>query len=58
MRTYVEHSQLATRMNKLAQRLEFNTRQQLKCCRATCQVLLLDDLTLSQDNPFARPKIM
>ena len=47
MRMYVEHLQLATRMNKLARRLEFNAHQQLECCRASSRVLLLDDLTLA-----------
>ena len=53
---YVEHSHLATCVNKLARRLEFNTRQQLECYQAS-RVLLLDDLTLAQDNPLAQHKI-
>ena len=57
MHMYVEHSQLATCVNKLAWRLKFNTRQQLKCCRALSRVLLLNDSTLTQDHPFAQRKI-
>ena len=57
MHMYVEHSQLATLVNKLARRLEFSTRQQLKCCRALSRVLLLNDSRLDQDNPFTQCKI-
>ena len=53
-RTYVEHLHLATRVNKLSRRLEFNTDQQLECCRASTWVLLLNDSRLTQDNPFTR----